>query len=69
MSRLPQTLLPRMYNVFKQLANGGFVYVESCGTLEQAVQLVEGLKGTWPGNYVVRDAGGTDVRRFESPLI
>ena len=58
-----------MYNVLKQLPNGEFVNVESCGTLEEAVQLAEGLKGTWPGKYVVRDAGGIDVRRFESPLI
>ena len=62
-------LLPSIYRVLKQLENGGFVHVESCATVEQAVQLVEGLKGTWPGNYVVRDAGGTDIRRFESPSV
>ncbi len=50
-----------MYKILKRLGTGEFIQVESCNTLEQAMQLVERLKGIWPGKYVVRDAEGNDV--------
>lgn len=51
--------------MFKRLGNGELIHVESCEMLEQAELLVEGLNGTWPGEYVVRDAEGNDLSRTE----
>ena len=50
-----------MHGVFKQLGNGEFVLVASGYELDQTVQLVEVLNGTWPGNYVVRDSEDSDI--------
>lgn len=49
------------FEVLKQLANGEFVHVDYRESLELAVQLVEGLNRTWPGNYIVRDLAGNDT--------
>ena len=56
------------YGVFKQLGNGELVRVASSDLLDQAVHLVEGLYGTWPGKYVIRDSEGNDVVLTESTL-
>ena len=54
-----------MHGLFKQLGNGEFVLVASGYELDQTVQLVEVLNGTWPGNYVVRDSEDNDVALTE----
>ena len=50
-----------MYSVFVQLGDGEFLHVASRDELEQAVQLVEALKASWPHEYVVRDSEGNKV--------
>ena len=50
-----------MFEVLKRLAGGHFVRVDLCDSLLRAVQLAEGLNGTWPGSYLVRDSQGKEV--------
>ena len=47
-----------MYKIFKRLGNGEFIQIGSRDTLEQALQVTEGLNAIWPGKYIVRDAEG-----------
>jgi hypothetical protein len=58
-----------VYSVFVQLGDGEFLHVVSRDDLEQAVQLVEALKASWPREYVVRVSEGwlAGLRRFRSP--
>ena len=50
-----------MYSVFKQLGTGEFQRVASCDDLKRAAELVDSLKGFWPGEYAVRDSEGHEA--------
>jgi hypothetical protein len=58
-----------MYKVFMRVGNGELIHIESYDTFEQAVKLMEGFNGTWPGEYVVRDAEGNDLSHTEKAVI
>jgi CBS domain-containing protein len=47
-----------VYRVFKKLENDESLHVACRDELEQAVQLVRGLKALWPGQYVIKLSGG-----------
>jgi hypothetical protein len=53
-----------MYKVLRQVEDR-LIQMESCETLQQAVQLMEKLNGMWPGKYVIRDSEGNDVDLME----
>jgi hypothetical protein len=50
-----------VFNIFAKLVEGGFIFVTCREELEQAVQLVQELKASWPHEYVLRDSQGNDV--------
>ena len=51
-----------MYQVYRRIRSGELVHISSPESLEQARQLVEALYLHWPGEYVVRDSEGNDLR-------
>jgi hypothetical protein len=58
-----------MYRVYRRIQNGELVHVSSPESLEQAAHLVEALYIHWPGEYVVRDSEGNDVRLPERAAV
>jgi hypothetical protein len=54
-----------MYRVLKQLENGEFVHVATRDDLEQAVLTAKLLNEEWPGEYLVRDSDGNDLKFSE----
>jgi hypothetical protein len=50
-----------VYSVLKRLGSGEFQHVASCDDLKRAEQLIDSLKGFWPGEYSVRDPEGNEV--------
>jgi hypothetical protein len=69
-----------MYSLFVQLGDGEFLQVASRNDLEEAVQLMDAFRASWPREYVVRDSDGNDVdpteqlpiqseRSAESPIV
>lgn len=45
-----------------QLDDGEFLFVASHDELDEALQLIEGLRAYWPREYVLRDSNGNDLR-------
>jgi len=51
-----------VYKVFRKLEDGKFLLVASRDNREEALQLVTALNTHWPGDYIVRDSEGRNIR-------
>ena len=58
-----------MYRVFRQLESGQLIHVAWRDQLEEAAELVEGLRAEFPGEYVVRNSEDKDIELPGRPAI